>query len=176
MSIEELVKNYKLSLLQVEGEYKIRVGEPYLIDDQISDHIKTERKHIISYLRLQEDKKLKVAIDRQDRISAIEDLEEIQDCMESWAEYKEDFNDMMESGRGYMKVTRPNINVEDLRKKYPRADAYLKAYQLAHKSNYELADIGRRSLEKIIYDNDFSKVIAEMDKELDAFTERHLWD
>lgn len=66
--------------------------------------------------------------------------------------------------------------VAELRKKYPVADAYLIADKESRRSNYELATIGKKGLERIINGEDYKKVLDDMKKERAAFTESHIWE
>lgn len=64
-----------------------------------------------------------------------------------------------------------------MRAKYPRADAYLKAEAEANKHNYQLSAIGKRALEKIINDpTGYEQAIKQMNKEIEKFTQEHLFD
>lgn len=71
---------------------------------------------------------------------------------------------------------KPKDNIDELKKKYPRAAAYLVAENESLKSNYELAAIGKKALEAIINGENHEKVMEEMEHAHKAFAERHMWD
>ena len=64
---------------------------------------------------------------------------------------------------------------KNLLAQYPHAAAYLKAEKEAYSANYELAAIGRKALERVKA-GDWQGAMEEMEKEKNAFLERHIWD
>lgn len=68
------------------------------------------------------------------------------------------------------------IDITGLRKKYPRADAYLKAGNYANASNYRKASLGREAQKKIRQGKSYKKAIAEMEAEWKKYTSKAVWD
>lgn len=144
--------------------------------DGMLETIKANLADIKSYILDQQAAIKKAAEDKANKIKAIEGLDKINECRDAWAAYQHDFSKMMETGCGYMTAKKPETKVEDLRAEYPRADAYLKAEAEASRSNYELAAIGKKAMERIISGEDHETVISDMDADIKAFASKHLWD
>ena len=177
MTIEEMIKRYDIRYIVVDGNDKIGVANPELAkrEGRIED-IRNHKAQIIQWIQEKEAAEKAAYEDRERKIGGIEGLAEIRQCYAAWDEYHFDFQKMMDTGRSYMTVPRPAVKPDDLRNLYPRADAYLKAEQYAHKSNYELSAIGKRALERIINGEEHTLVMQDMEEDLSAFTEKHIWD
>lgn len=80
-----------------------------------------------------------------------------------------------EDGGGWGVGPRPNYDFDAAYKKYPQAHAYLIAEREAYKDNYELAEIGRKALEKGI-NGQWEEAMDDLKREEDEFTDRHAWD
>lgn len=172
--IRDIIKQYRIT--EAEGG-KIRIENVSLIQkNNASEMIKAKKPEILDFLR-EEKRKAQEAFEiRESKIRAIEGLQEIEECISAWRKWDDDFHTMMETGRSYMLEKRPTVEIADLRAKYPRADAYLKAKYESEKSNYELAAIGHKALEKIINGEDYNEVMEEMEIDKSKFVESHIWD
>lgn len=74
-------------------------------------------------------------------------------------------------------AARPNGNdVASLTKKYPRADAYLKAEKYAMSSDYRKSDAGKRAMQAIASGSSYKKAIQEMEREWKNTAKGRLWD
>ena len=107
----------------------------------------------------------------------IEGLKEIRDCENAWANWYREFNRRMEDENlsSFIPAS-PKVKVEDLKKKYPRAAAYLKAEYAWYSNNYEISAIGKRARKRILDGEDYKIVMADMEKENKEFVNRHIWD
>lgn len=106
-------------------------------------------------------------------------IAKIDDLVDRWVEYHDAFNRSFEgesSIGGMTSVKRPEIKIEDLEAKFPRAPAYRKAVAMSNKSNYEMSKIGLRAVERILNEDDYEKVITDMEKDLDEYLARHEFD
>lgn len=173
--IQGLIKKYGISLY---GEEKIYVSNVTLLrKDKAEETIKSKKPEIMAYLKEEEAAEKRAYEERQAKIKAIEGLEEIKSAIKEQVRWREDFNQAMESPDGCVRMrAKPEDNIDEMKKKYPRAAAYLKAENESLKSNYELAAIGKKALEAIINGEDHEKVMAEMGKAHKEFVDRHFWD
>jgi hypothetical protein len=140
------------------------------------EKIKSGKPEIIEYLRSERAK----SEDRKNRIDAIEGLREIEDLQLKWREYNADgdraLEQMMEYGFARRTVKKPEVTVEELFKKHPRAYAYIQAKKQYEKENVQLSMIGKKALERIIYEDDYKAVIDDMEDEIQEFLVEHQWD
>lgn len=175
MEIRELIKRYNISLY---GEDKIRIDNVRLLKkDKAGEMVKSKKPEIMSFLKAEKEKEENAYRERQEKIKSIDGLEEIRNAIEEQIKWREDFNRLMERPDGFVGMrSKPEDNISELKQKYPRAAAYLMAEKESMKSNYELSAIGKRALEAIINGEDYKEVMATMEVEHKAFTDRHMWD
>ena len=140
------------------------------------EKIKTGKPEILKYLRSERAK----VEDRKARVNAIEGLKEIESCQLEWIKYNVDgdraLEQMMRTGYSRRFVSKPEITVEELRKRYPRASAYLKARREAEKENFELSAIGKKAVERIIFEKNYDAAIEDMENDIQEFVKEHQWD
>ena len=185
MTVEKLVERYGIkqeSILKsgVGFTYTDRIAVHYVSlaqkENMISE-IKERKQEILDYLYGEREKEKRAYQERQNKIDAIEGLKEIESAMIDLGKWHEEFEKSFDDVGGLGVRPKPEYDFEAMYKKYPVAKAYLTAKEYSEKSNYELAAMGRRALEKII-DNqeEYEKAIEEMRTELREFTSKHLWD
>lgn len=173
--IEKIIKKYNIS----SKDEKIRIPGNYANAakaDGVIDIVKANKAEFLNVLSMRELESAAKHEERKRRIATIEGLEEIERCKSDWNKWHEAFEHMMNTGSSIMTVSVPNEKEEDLRKKYPRANAYLIARGYANKSNYEISGIGSKALERIIFEDHYEQVIADMEKELSELCKEHMWD
>ena len=145
--------------------------------DKAEEMVKSKKMEIMSYLKEEKEKEERTYRERQEKIKAIEGLEEIRDAIQRQAEWHEKFARAMEREDGCVGLgPKPEDNIAELKKKYPRAAAYLTAENESLKSNCELSAIGKKALEAIINGEDHEEVMSTMEAEHKAFADRHMWD
>lgn len=139
---------------------------------------KAEVDEIRMHLQNEEAVKQAAAKSRQEKINAIEGLQEIYDASEEWSRYRDAFSCMMDNqdNDGARPPMQPTVNIEALNAKYPRAAAYIKAENYSCAANYAKSSAGRKALEKIINGEDYAQAIADMETEWSAYCEEHIWD
>lgn len=177
MEVENLVKRYSVSFC---GDDKIRVENIALLKkDNAEDIIKNRKPEIMAFLKEKEESDKAAYEARQKKINSIEGLAEIRDAIFRMSEWRESFEREWASGSGFVGLSlkkKPEVNVDGLKKRYPRAAAYLIAESESLKSNYELSAIGKEALESIINGEDHEKVLKKMKDDQKAFSDRHMWD
>ena len=107
---------------------------------------------------------------RRAKVAAIEGLTELRAAIKSWVNYHE-AKMLFERGEIEFEDV-PAYNpgeVDALKKKYPRAAAYLEAERWIYSQNPVKVRLASRALEKILDGEDPEAVIQEMSKGLDAF-------
>lgn len=113
---------------------------------------------------------------RQKKIDGIEGLSDIRETINAWEEYEYQRERDIASGRGWVTARAPSTSVEELRQRYPRAAAYLRAESFARASNYNKAGAGRRALERIIDGENYTQVLQDMEKEWSDAVRSNIWD
>lgn len=173
MDIQELIKKYRIILWDND---KICIQNDYMFKkDKAEELIKSKKAEIVAYLKEKKAEKSRAFELRQEKIKSIEGLEEIQDAIEKQVIWRRKFNQAMDSEDGIL-PTKPEDNIAELKQKYPRAAAYLKAESESLKRNHELSEIGKDALERIINGEDYIKVLSDMDKRQHEFCQKHFWD
>lgn len=173
-NIELLVQKYKLTLY---GEENIKFGGTKAEFEKALPLLKEHKAEIIAYLKKQEADRKATVKERQAKINAIEGLTEIKNAIYDLNRWEEEFNASFDDVGGLGVRPKPKYDMDALYKKYPVATAYLKAEKEAEKSNYELSNIGKKALNKIIdCPENYIAIIEEMEREIKAFVERHMWD
>ena len=175
MTIEEMIRKYDIVIVEKDGEKKLAIRNVTGVKrDGMFDEIKANKESIIASIEEEQKKKIEAFRVRQGKINAIPGLKEIKEAKEKVEKFHIDFNRAMDRGDGILPVY-PSVDVEALMEEYPQAAAYIKAEKESLCSNYELAEIGGKALERVI-NGDWEKAIEDMEKEISEFVERHCWD
>lgn len=109
-------------------------------------------------------------------------LKDAKDLINAWADYRQAFRHSFEGedavgGMTDPAITKPTVTVEEYLKDYPAAAAYLEAEEESRKTNYELAHIGKRALDRIAANpDDYTAAIEQMHTDISAFADHHIWD
>jgi hypothetical protein len=171
--MKALIKKYQIKLV---GEDKIGCNPAITSNKSDLGFMKSHKAQIIEILKEEKNAAKKACEERLAKIKAIEGLEEIQNAiadMNAWHnEFEKSFGDV--GGLGVR--PKPSYDFDDLRKKYPRAAAYLRATDFAEASNYAKAKAGKKAIEKIINGEDYEKALADMQTEWDTYCEEHMFD
>lgn len=184
MNIEQLVRRYTLSITinPATNQEALMADLGAIKKDNAAEEIKQKKAEIMEYLRTKraEDEKhaeeaRQRAKEREERIKQIEGLKEIQDAIEDLEQWQYEFEKSFDDVGGLGVRPKPDYDIKAMRRKYHRADAYLRAEEEYLKSNYELSAIGKRALEEVIF-GDWQKAMEIMDKEIKEFVDRHIWD
>lgn len=183
MTVEELISTYHI-ILKPDGNLSaaIRHDIPAAERNAIIAELRSRKEETVAYLRAEQEEQDRKFREREAKIKAIPGLEELKAAradISAWHdEFDASFDDARGAGVGGLGVRpRPKYDFQAMREKYPAAAAYLRAEHEANSANYELADIGNRALESIINDyTQYAEIMARMDDEITAFTDRHMWD
>lgn len=108
--------------------------------------------------------------ERKAKIAAIEGLEEIKAATAAWVNYHQAKMEFERGEREFEDVPAHNPGeIDELKKKYPRAAAYLEAERWICSGNPIKVRLGSRAMEKLLDGEDPYAVLDEMSKALDAF-------
>ena len=131
--------------------------------------IKEHREEILKEITEAKEQEKRAHQERQEKIDAIPGLAEIKAELEKAADWRRKFNASFEteSGGGWGVGPRPDYDFEAAYKKYPQAHAYLIAERESYKSNFELAEIGQRALEKVI-NGQWEEAMNDIKRETEA--------
>ena len=143
--------------------------------DKAVDEIKAHVAEIKAHLKAEKEAEERAARERRARIDAIEGLKEIRAARQDLENWHDEFEKSFEDVGGLGVRAKPEYDFAAMKAQYPRAAAYLRAEAEACKSNYELAAIGQKALEEVIF-GDWEKAMETMDAEIKAFCEKHAWD
>jgi hypothetical protein len=143
--------------------------------DELLSWVKAHKQEIIAHIKNEEEEKKKAAEEREVKIAGIDGLRELQEAIGEHEKYHDDFEKCFEN-EGVVFPDRPKSDVSALRKKYPRAAAYLKAENIKYSDHFVQSAAGSKALEKIIDGEDFKKAIADAKAEFSAYCKEHIWD
>lgn len=175
MDVKDLIKKYNLQAVEKDGKMMVHTRARVPAKDVAA--IKENREEILKEILAAKEQRARAYQERQAKIKAIPGLAEIKAELEKAADWSRRFNASFEteSGGGWAVGPRPQYDFEAAYKKYPQAHAYLIAEKEAYKANFELADIGRRALEKVI-NGQWEEALDDIKRETDEFADRHAWD
>lgn len=143
------------------------------------DFLKAHKPEIMEYLTKQRREKE----ERKAKIAAIPGLAEMQKKYDEFsrqmAKYSKDKEAYFEERGSYpVFPKRPDAseyNFDELKEKYPQADAYLKAEFLSFSDSYELASVGRKLLQEVI-DGNWKDIDEKIETAKHKFAIAHMWD
>lgn len=180
MTVKEMIDNYDIRDGATMGKpgalYIARQAE--VMRDNMLNEIKTHKADIMAHFAAEREAKVNAKAAREARIKAIEGLADIKEAIADLAKWQREFNASFEGegavgGLGVRNY--PEHDIDAMMQRYPHAAAYLRAEEYANKTNYELATIGKKALEAVI-EGDWQAAMAQMDKDIDAYTTRNMWD
>lgn len=180
MTLEDMIKEYGICYTNnhngKEGIY-IRDIERAK-KDLVFDTIKAKKYEIRAIFIKKTEEEKRARKERQEKIEAIEGLDEILKLQAAWEKYRRDFNAMMDSeyNDGVCSPMMPKVKVDTLLTKYPRAAAYLKAESYSYSPNYTKAAAGERAMDCIINGDDYKEAINKMDEEWSSYCDSHILD
>lgn len=159
MTIPEIVEKYTI---RANPNKNLCVRREILKHENDKAYIKEHRDEIIAYIEEQK---------------AIEGLQELEDASIAWKEYYVAYRRFIEDDAEGKAPKKPEASLEELVRKYPRANAYMKAEGYAYSSsNNARATAGKKALERILNGEDYKQAIADMKKEWRDYCEEHVFD
>lgn len=169
---EQMIDKYNIRLnddkdkLVVDG----RIGKSTKDKQYVKEHKEEIVDILIQREKAEEDKRL----ERRRKIEAIEGLVELQNAMSDWNKYNNEFSRYVERDCTGTAPKKPEVTVEELKKRYPKAAAYVKADQWSYSSHYFKASRGQEAKERIINGDNYKDVIADMETAWNKYTEENV--
>lgn len=183
MTPSELIKRYgiKLSIEYKDGKAtptgKIFIAFGSLAKETGDWEKIVSAKEEIKAILLQDFEEGRLASqEREAKINAIPGLKEIKAAKEDLENWHYEWEDSFRDVGGLGVRPKPQYDFEELYKKYPRANAYLKAEAYSCAANYAKASAGKKALERVINGEDCDTVLSEMEAEWSAYCDEHIWD
>ena len=177
MTNSELIKEFGLKVEMYKGEKAILPTMRCGLTQDIIEVIRASKLDIIKEIEQEAAERKIVAEAREAKINAIEGLKEIKAAIDAEIRYHYEFNRRMgNENLSSFSPALPKANVAELKAKYPRATAYLKAISFVNGSNFEKVAAGKTAIEKIINGEDYIKAISDMETEWKEDCEKHIWD
>ena len=181
--LEDLIKTYDMHAAHGKHEGELIVNKiKELKKDKRLEEVRLNKDKILNYInnkaeKEKEQRRMKFE-ERQKKIQSITGLQEIRNAADEYTQYNRRLNRSFygEGGGGVGVGQKPTANIAELKKKYPRAAAYLQAEKLSNASNYELQSIGREAVEKILSGKSYKKTLEEAKKKVSKLTDRWKWD
>lgn len=155
-------------------------GKKLRVDSDVQNHpedlafLQEHKQEIISYLV---EKKEREYQESRVRLYAIEGLKELEDAYCAWQEYYSLFSYYInELGAEGKAPEKPDVSIDDLIKKYPRARAYMIADSYAQSENDIKVTAGEKAKQRIINGDDYKQAVSEMEKEWSDYCNESIFD
>ena len=172
--IRTLIERWKMKVEVVDGEEKLQVTPPSQQElNKWINHIKNNKTLIINEI-----KKIKAEEEqRKANIEAIEGLRELQQAINDELNYRYEWNRRMEDeALSSISPKKPIVSVAELKKRFPRAAAYVKAENWTQSNNSGKRQAGKKALERIIAGENHEQVLADMEAEWSEYAKERMWD
>lgn len=178
MTVEYLIRKYNIFVEKKDGKATGRIGF-YNATPEVKKEIMEKKQEILDFFRDEEEKRAEeaeAARKRKEKIDSIEGLKEIQGAIDDMEEWQYEFDKSFEDVGGLGVRKKPEYDFDEMKRKYPRAAAYIKANEWELSPNYIKSGIGRRAVDKILEGYDSSAAISDMEKEWSGYCKDHIWD
>ena len=176
--IATMIKKYKIWDV---GDGRICIQVPNVSKKEL-DQIVSSKPEILQYFNAIREEEMKQEAARMEReaarkeaIESIPGVKEIRAASQEYDDYREEFSRCMERGDGILPAT-PKTDLDALRKQYPGAVFVLELYDKTHSANDEISAIARKAYSALADGESVETVKAQYDADMDAFSEKHIWD
>ena len=175
---DAVIKYYSIKVKEVKGEKGLAMDKSITLPIHSDDlqFVKENKPAIITYIadkKAYEEEQKKA---RDEKIASIPGLRAIREAREDVDAWYHEFHSMFEDEYAVGGRPKPEYDFEDMYKKYPMARAYLKAEAYANASHTYKRMAGKKAVERILNDEDYTQVIKDMEAEWKAYCEDHAWD
>lgn len=176
MTAKELISRYEI-YDNGDGRIVCRNRAAVMHDNALCE-ITRRKPEILAYFAEQREAEQAARKRREEAIAGIEGLAEIKAGLAAIVQWNRAFERSFKGGNacgGLGVGPRPKVDIDALKALYPRAAAYLKAESEAYSSNHEIAAIGKKALEEVIF-GDYQKAMRDMEAEISQNVRDHIWD
>lgn len=175
LTIEKAVEIYQIH--RTENNDRIFLNRSVTENQEHFDFVRSHKTEIIAYIEEQKAIEEQQHLERLKKMNAIEGLQELEDASIAWKEYYIAYRRFIEDDAEGKAPKKPEASLEELVRKYPRANAYMKAESYAYSSsNNARAAAGKKALERILNGEDYKQAITDMKKEWRDYCEEHVFD
>lgn len=183
MTPNELIRRYTIVLdIDYRSGKPTPTGKLYISGGALAkengdwEKIASAKEEIKAILLQEFEEERLASQEREAKINAIPGLKEIKAAKEDLENWHYEWEDSFRDVGGLGVRPKPQYDFEELYKKYPRANAYLKAEAYSRAANYAKASAGKKALERVINGEDCDTVLPEMEAEWSAYCDEHIWD
>lgn len=141
--------------------------------------LKEHKQEILDYLREEEKaiyERIEKAAAEKAKFEASIGLDKLRDAIRKCEEQKEAYDRAFEQGDGIYPEYPDYKKIEELKKLYPVASAYLTAESWSYSSHHIKAMAGRKAVEEIRTGKDHTKAIADMKASFREYCMEHAMD
>lgn len=172
--MRKLIKDWNMQITTVEGEERIQARPRNQRElDQYGEWVKSHKELLIAEIKAIENEKA----EREAKIQAIEGLKELKAAIaQEQYEYEQRQKRWESESLSSILPKPPQVDVEELKTKYPKAWAYVKAENWTQSNNSGKRQAGKKALERIIAGENHEQVLADMEAEWSEYAKERMWD
>jgi hypothetical protein len=172
--IRELIEGWSMKAVIMDGEEKLQATPPSQREmDKYREYIKANKDFFLAEIKKMESEKAQ----REAKIQAIEGLKELKAAIaQEQYEYEQRQKRWESESLSSIIPQKPIVSVAELKTRFPRAAAYVKAENWTLSNNSGKRQAGKKALERIINGEYHEQVLADMEAEWNAYTKQHIWD
>ncbi len=168
---------------QMIEKYNIRLSDSkdkLLVDGRIGrsakdkQYVKEHKGELLEILIEREEKAEQERQERRRRIESIQGLVELESTIAAWVTYNNAMSRYIERDCTGQAPVKPSKTIEEVKKEYPRAAAYIRADQWSYSSHYYKSSCGNRAKEAILNGDNYEDAIADMETAWKKYTEENI--
>ncbi len=173
MKIREFIQKCGITISGPEGKEDIKATNSGAVPLNVYvSFVRDQRSKVIAEVKAMAAEGIGV-----ENAEKIKGLNELENAINAWSNYyRERERRWEDEALSSFLPAEPEADIEELKAKYPRAAAYIRAENYRYASHYAKAAAGKRAMERITAGEDHDMVIAEMEAEWTAHCEEHVWD
>jgi hypothetical protein len=173
VNIRKLIKDWNMKVVVVDGEERIQARPQSQQElNKYGEWVKANKNVLIAEIKAIENER----VEREAKIQAIEGLKELKAAIAAQEQFQYERQKRWESeSLSSILPKPPQVDVEELKTKYPKAWAYVKAENWTLSNNSGKRQAGKKALERIIAGENHEQVLADMEAEWSEYV-RARWD
>lgn len=173
---KELVKRYNIYVKLINGEKVIASHMVKALKSNSGDLklVKSLKDVIIYVIESQDRVKEKLSKKKELQENSIEGLQELRTAISDSDRYFYENQKYIANGLIGEAPIKPSQDVNELRNRFPRANAYLLADHWSYSSNYKKMALGEKAKEKIRNGRNYNNVIKWMETEWSDYCKQYI--
>ena len=178
---DAVIKYYSIKVKEVKGEKVLAMDKSITLPMHADDleMVKANKSTIIAYIESKKAYEEEQKRIRQEKIAGIPGLKTIREARADIDKWYHEFNNLFEGEYavgGLGGRPKPEYDFDKMYEQYPLARAYLKAEAFANASHAHKRIAGKKAVDRILNDEDYTQVLLDMEAEWKAYCEDHVWD